>query len=100
MKPSDLLRHLLGVGISTIAMLGIRIVAFLLAISTFHNGPASDFSYSAFHVFLAQVGYFVDQAFWWPIHILHSPVAAWFATPFVYGLVLYGLFAAARKKTA
>jgi hypothetical protein len=99
-KPSGLFHHLVGVGVSTLGMLGIQIVAFILAISTFHNGPASDFSYSAFHVFLSQAGYVVLQAFWWPLHLFHSSVAVWFLTPFIYGLVLYALFVAIRRKVA
>ena len=78
-------QHIAGVIFFVATMFLIEIVSFVLAMLTFHPGPASDYSFSTLEIVLQKIGTVIILAFGF--------FPAGFVTPFIYGAVLYYIIA-------
>jgi hypothetical protein len=100
MSSRTAIKHILMSGFSAVVAYVTMLGSFMLAMSTFHNGPASDYSFSRSHIYAADVGYTVWQVLLWPGQHLPwtSTSRAYFVSSALYGILTYGLLTAFRRK--
>jgi len=97
MKLHSRLKHVLGVSACGVCVYFPMLGVFRLAISTFHNGPASAFSYSQAQQSAAIVAFDVYRVLLWPGFQVTKGGEAFLVSSAAYGIVLYGVLLAFRR---